>query len=121
MSKKEDCEQRAGADCSNQLAEDVWQNELNRQTSGDPEPQCHRGIEMRAGDVTESINHREDHEPKGKTHANIGHCTFGYVIDNDRARPGKDEGEGAESFGETFLHVRVHTITWPARQTRGRD
>lgn len=64
---------------------------------------------MRAGDVADSVNHRQDHETERERDANVSDGTARNVVDDDRTCPGKDETERAETLGQQLLHF-VHPV-----------
>ncbi len=59
---KEDFQQSAGGKCSTQLASDVARDFLEGKATRDREADRNGRIEMRAADIAEGIDHREDDE-----------------------------------------------------------
>lgn len=102
--RKKKAQQAAGQKGPGKLADDVGQNERAFETLRCPKADGDSGIQMRAGDVAEGIDHGEDNQAEGQSDADVGDCALAGLIDDDCASPGKDEGERAEEFGAILFH-----------------
>ena len=101
---------QAGQQGPGQLGGDVAHHVRHGQAAGKAEAERHGGIQMRAADIAEGIDHRQHDEAEGEGDAHVGDGSAGGVVDDDGAGAGEDEGEGADGFGEQFAGG-VHFIT----------
>src|ERR1700730_8866831 len=62
---------------------------------------------MRAGNVAEGVDHRENDEPERERDTHMGNAATAHLVDDNRARPGKDECERAEELRDEFFHLQV--------------
>jgi hypothetical protein len=74
------------------------------ETSRHGESQRHGWIEMRSADISERVDHRQNHQAKGERNARMADRTGGNRVDHDRARAGKDETKSAQTFREQTFH-----------------
>ena len=102
--RKKEAQQTAGQKCPGKLADDVRQNECAFETSRDPKAYGDSGIQMRAGDVAEGVDHRENNQAESQSDADVSDRAVAGLIDDDCASPGKDESERAEKFGAILFH-----------------
>jgi len=87
-----------------QLAEDIAWNRLCRKSARDPKRQCHGRIQVRAGDVTDRINHCQHDQAERQGDAGMGHTATGCLVDHDRASPRKHERKRPDEFCEIRFH-----------------
>ncbi len=62
---------------------------------------------MRAGDVADGVNHGQNHKAKSERNANVSNGAAGNIVDDDGARPGKDEAECAETLCQELSHFVI--------------
>ncbi len=60
---------------------------------------------MCAAHVAQRVNHRQHDEAEGQRDADVGDRAAAGFVDDDRARPGEDEGERAEEFSGQLFHL----------------
>jgi len=60
---------------------------------------------MRAGDVTDRVNHGEHDQTKRQRDTNMRNCTTGRFVDDDRARSSEHESECPDEFRRELLHA----------------
>jgi hypothetical protein len=60
----------------------------------------HRGVDVRAGEVSGRIDHRHDHEPEGGGDAERAERAAAFGVDDDRAAAGEHERKRGERLGQ---------------------
>lgn len=69
-----------------------------------PKANRDRGIDMNARDVSERINQREDNETRRECDADVGNGAITHLVDNDRARSGKNERKRPDKLSGQLFH-----------------
>ena len=64
-----------------------------------------RGVEVRAGDVPDRVDHRHDHEAEGDRDAYVAERA-GLGVDHDRAAAGEHERKRADELGREQTRER---------------
>ena len=64
---------------------------------------------MRAGNITDCVNHCQHDQPEGQRNAHMRDGTAGCFIDHNRACPGENESERPDEFRCKFLHALLAT------------
>jgi hypothetical protein len=98
-------EQRGGRERAEQLSRPVadgpWPGEVPAEREGEGDG----GVEVRAGDVPDGVDHRHDHEPEREGDTDVAERTC-FRVDHDRAAAGEDERERADELGHEQPHQR---------------
>ena len=68
------------------------------------------GVEVRAGDVPDRVDHRHDHEAEAERDADVAE-RLRLRVDHDRAAAGEDERERADELGRQ--HPRERPVQRP--------
>ena len=59
---------------------------------------------MRAGDVSDGVNHCEDNQTKRQGNSSVRNRAAAHVIDDDCARASENEGERSNTLGDQLFH-----------------
>jgi hypothetical protein len=105
---EEKLEGETGKQAAGGLAEGVRENLREGETPGQPKAERDGGVQVRAGNVADGVNHREDDEAEGQGDADVGDRAAADVVDDDGAGAGEDQGEGAQEFGDELLSEPKH-------------
>ena len=71
MSGKEYSQKAAGRTRTDNLAKNVGQNLPTLEAARDKKPQRDSGIKMRAGNISNGVNHREHNKPESQRYTNV--------------------------------------------------
>ena len=53
---------------------------------------------MRAGNITDGVDHRQHNQPERQGHADVGDGAARHLINDNRSRPDEDQSKGTQKF-----------------------
>jgi len=95
--------------CTGTLAHDIRQDLARIESARRPKANCDRGINVRAGNISQAVDHSQHDQAEGKRNPHMRDASSGDFVNNDRASSRENEREGPETFSREFfphLHRR---------------
>ena len=102
--REQELEKAAGSESTANLSDDVRRHFGPAQASRGSKRGRDGGVQVRAADISESVDHGQDNEAERKRYPRVGNRAMARLVDHDRARSGKDQGKSPEEFSDVFLH-----------------
>src|ERR1043165_7692041 len=100
-------QQETGQERTNELADDVAWDFLRGKSARESKGDRHRGIDMRAGHLSDGINHGHDDQPKCQRNSGMRDSAAGKAIYYYGAASCEHERERAENLREILSHERA--------------